>query len=311
MLGLIGAGLKSLSRLTHVSFDRLVRGSVSLQIGRTLLAVAQATVVLLTPWRFLTPSLVGDENGGPSCGGVGALAITCVGEPESTFGLVGTTVVLALVASGFFPQITAILHAYVSFSIATSFGLPDGGEQIAQIFSILLIPLSFVLPWLNGWRPKASARGGWMRHESIQGIVVATWVFARLQFAFVYLESGISKLATEDWLNGSAMYYVFRDPSFGATGILGDLALWVTDSPLGTAAISWGTIIGESMIGVLLLVGRKLARRVAFILIALLHVGIIAFIGLWSFGLIMIAVAICVCIPFATRSPKSRLAEMA
>lgn len=277
--------------------------SISVQIGRSCLAVAQALVLLFTSWEALTPSTIGNEEGGPQCIGAGSWSLLCVGPSDANISRAVLICIFATVISGVVPRITAVLHAYASFSIATAIGLPDGGEQVAQIFSVLIIPLTFFLPWTNGWRKNVS------RVEPNRPVVTATvsafWTFIRLQFAFIYLQSGISKFATEDWLNGSAMYYVFRDPSFGATGWLGELALAISMNPIGVALISWGSIAIEVLIGLLLLTGKGPALKVAFGALTALHIGIIAFIGLWSFGIIMISVGFIACLPIGTRKARA------
>lgn len=110
----------------------------------------------------------------------------------------------------------------------------------------------------------------------------------RVQVAYIYLDSGISKLSHEDWLNGSAMYYFVRDPSFGGSGFVGQVVRWVTNFDYGVAFLTWAPIVMEIAIAIMIL-GGTMRRSAALALSLTLHLGIIAVIGLWSFGAVMIA----------------------
>ena len=92
-------------------------------------------------------------------------------------------------------------------------------------------------------------------------------------------------------MNGSAMYYVVRDPSFGASGPVGYVMREITFLPVGVAAVTWGSMVLEVLIAVLLLRGSR-HRGVALALSIALHVGILVSIGLWSFALVMVGAMI-------------------
>src|SRR5688572_31858445 len=50
-------------------------------------------------------------------------------------------IVLSAVISGYYPKITAILHAWISYSIFHSLLIVEGGDQITAILSLLLVPV--------------------------------------------------------------------------------------------------------------------------------------------------------------------------
>lgn len=257
--------------------------TIYIQIGRTAIALSQLLTLLLTSWENLTPEIV-DTPQTPVCDSVFGASLFCIGDSHgAVWQRLVAIAILLLVCGGIFPRYTSILHAWVSFSMALSMGLPDGGEQVAQVTTVLICLMMLSDNRAFAWKVKDVVVGpNWA-----SGISFAAWWVLRLQMAGIYLESGLSKIGVPDWVNGTAMYYVVRDPSFGASGTVGTLLRWITSMPVGTAFLSWGTIVFEVTIAVLLLRSKKY-RVVALVFVVSLHMGIIIAIGLWSFGLIMI-----------------------
>jgi antimicrobial peptide system SdpB family protein len=265
------------------AIERYSPRAPSVQIGRTIIAAAQILLLLGTSWKNLTPYVYGVPDD-VTCSYLARVAIFCVVPDLNPAGIPRAVAVAILVAvcAGVVPRYTGFLHLWVSFSIGVSLTLPDGGEQVAQVatiaVAILLLGDNRLIAWRSERRSTAIA---WL------GVSYAGWWVLRLQMAGIYLQSSVAKFGVDDWLNGTAMYYVVRDPSFGATGFIGSILRAVTDTPLGTAALSWGAIAVEMVIGICVLLGPRM-RRLALIASCLLHVGIILSIGLWTFGLIMI-----------------------
>ena len=127
---------------------------------------------------------------------------------------------------------------------------------------------------------------------SRNGRVIAYLSFwaLRLQVAYIYADSAIAKMGVADWQNGSAFYYFIRDNFFGSAGPFGPAWLWLSEQSLTTLAITWGTIVVELAIALLTLLGARL-RAVAFWLCLGLHVLIFLSMGLFSFSMVMAAVA--------------------
>ncbi|MFJ4262149.1 hypothetical protein ACIPYU_06880 [Paenarthrobacter nicotinovorans] len=260
----------------------------AVQAARTVLAIATLTVLISTSWESLTPEIAG--LGRPSyCEPPLSLGLFCMDASADKFYARGFAVlVLILVALGVVPAISSWLHAWTAFSFSVGIGLPDGGEQVSQVVTALAV-LICINDWSwCAWRPQMGALFKLNRIDSgFQGIRWAAWIGIRMQVAYIYLNSGLSKLPQEDWMNGSAMYYFVRDPSFGVSGPLSDFVMWLTDFDLGVAFLTWTPILMEATIAILIF-GGPLRRRLAFWIAAILHGGIILLIGLWSFGLIMI-----------------------
>lgn len=90
-------------------------------------------------------------------------------------------------------------------------------------------------------------------------------------------------------MNGTAEYYVARDPYFGASSAIGNVLHLMMTNVFVAVVPSWGAIICEIVIAVLILCGPQ-SRGLAFVLGCVLHGAIILTIGLWIFGLVMIAI---------------------
>lgn len=279
--------------------------------GRAALALAQLTVLLFTPEWALTVPVGG--TGGTTCAGLENLSAYCVGGDESGFwvGRAISVVVLLAVISGWRPRWTSMPHAWVTVSFLHAISLPDGGEAVLATMAMLLIPLCLADSRRWAW-PSASPNDGvrdWGRHD---GVAAAVQWALRAQVAGIYFHSALAKLAVPDWVNGSAMYYVTREHFFGATGFVGDIMRAVTDTALGTAVLTWGTVLVEALIAVCIL-GTVRLRQIAVILAVALHVGIIIVLGLWSFGIVMCgAVFVAASLPSsAFRLPRRRVRPQA
>jgi antimicrobial peptide system SdpB family protein len=267
---------------------------------RGTLVLAQLTILVATPYDALMQTLVG-TGAGPICDGVRKASTYCLGRsfPEE---LVTSAMVLILLgtAVGLAPTIMAILHAWVAFSIAASISLPDGGDQAAAVCALLLVAVSCAdqrRQPLSSPQPVAS----WRRQVALAGLMVM-----RVQVAAIYFNAAIAKLFAPEWANGTAEYYVLRDPFFGASGPLAPVLQAATTLPAVTVGATWGAVITEIMIGVLILCGAR-SRSIALVLCVALHVAIIITMGLWSFGLIMIAVVGISAMPYTQHEQRQQI----
>lgn len=262
-------------------------------VARTILASGQIVLLAFTDPRALLVPVAGQAPA-PYCDGVKAISAYCIGgdilDPIARHWIM--LVLLLLVASGFYPRATGVVHAWVTFSIAGSIALPDGGELAAKVIALLLIPMCLTDNRLWHWaRPKTSLL------PVSRGIAYAALWAVRLQVAGIYLHSGLGKFASSDWLSGTAEYYVLRDNMFGAAGWIRDLAVAMMSVPWLVFAVTWGSIALELSVGLIILLGTDRLRRLALTLAIVFHVGIIITIGLWTFALVMIGAVTLACIP--------------
>jgi antimicrobial peptide system SdpB family protein len=264
-------------------------------LARTLVALGTAgTLAASSTATLFRPVLeIGDH---PSCRGVDAAAAFCL-VPDGGLTTVrwACVAVLLLAASGWLPRWTALPHAYVSFSVWTSVAIPDGGDQIAAVLSLL-----FVLPALGDrrrwhWgRPLPPPETGAGRAAVLAGS--GALVVARLQMSVVYFQACVAKLSHAEWADGTAMYYWGNHAAFGPPGPLRPLTEPVLAHPLGTALLSWAPLFLELALSLTLLLPQR--RRWWLLGAGLLFHGTIAVtMGLWSFGLAMAGGLLLLCAP--------------
>lgn len=259
--------------------------ALNVQIGRTIIAVSQLLTLTLTSWPNLTTDVAG-RDATVYCAGLRRASVFCLGSdtPHVAGWWIGLFITL-LVIGGIYPRLVAFLHAWLAMSMNISLSLPDGGEAVAVFATILLIPVAFADRRVCAWVRRAAKISPHLRAVSYAASIALC-----IQLAGIYLESGLAKLAVSDWVSGNALYYVLRDPYFGASGALGSILRWITDQPVGTAVLTWGTPVIECGIAIFFLAPSR-NKPYALAGVIILHLGIAVVLGLWSFSLVMIGAA--------------------
>jgi antimicrobial peptide system SdpB family protein len=193
-----------------------------------------------------------------------------------------TVAVLLLVISGWRPRITGVLHWWVSWSLMTGITLQDGGDQVAAVLTLLLIPITLTDPrrwhWLPGPRPahdRATVGWGWV-------IARVARLLIMVQVAGIYLHACVAKLGVPEWADGTALWYWMRDQQFASPAWLSPVTDRLIESPIGVVALTFGTLVIEFLLAVALFV-RPLYRRPILVAGLALHAGIMVTMGLVSF----------------------------
>jgi antimicrobial peptide system SdpB family protein len=199
------------------------------------------------------------------------------------------TVGLLLVASGWRPRITGILHWWIAFSYQLTASTLEGGDQAAAVLSLLLLPLTLTDPRQWHWDPPpglpALDKGGML--PMLGALIGLSALLAiRIQVCGIYFHAAIGKLQGTEWADGTALYYWLSNPTFGATPFWARLLRPVLSSPTLLAGLTWGTIVAEFLLFMGLLATHR-ARRVLLLLGVSLHLGILIFMGLFSFSVTM------------------------
>ncbi|MFF3222367.1 sporulation-delaying protein SdpB family protein [Nocardia suismassiliense] len=263
---------------------------LSLAAGRSLLAIAELSLILLTPDSALFPDVPGPSTA-MRCDGVQAVSLWCItgsGEGALAWSRLAALGVLCLAASGFMPKWTCIPHWYVAFSINASIVPTNGGDAVAQVATMLLIPICLGDDRIWHWQPpKHSLSPGW------QGSAFAAQLVICLQVFVIYAVAVVSKLSDPAWLGGHALYIVASDPLFAPPPPIRQLLEPAMTSFWAVAAMTWAVIVVQAAIAVSIFSNRR-ARLCGLILGSALHVMIIIVLGLPSFGLVMIALLLIV-----------------
>lgn len=266
--------------LTHSVHNR-VTGT-----ARTLMALATAASLLFTPVEHLF-YVAGSRPSGRLCEGVngdiGLFCLTPAGQVE--WARWAAIAALLVIASGWRPRWTAIPHWWISLSFFSTSNVMEGGDQVAAVVTLLLIPVCLTDPRRLHWDAPpapgtAPATGQIVAHLALRLI----W----LQACVLYLQASVAKLGGEEWRDGTSVWYWTTSGAFGAPGSLHGLMEWTLAHSWAVTAATWGTLAVEFALAWCLF-GRLLPRRVTMFCAAVLHASIAVLFGLPAFSLIMTA----------------------
>ncbi len=259
--------------------------TVLLGVARSLLALATGLTLLFTDTQTLfsgNPNLM-DKS---LCSGIDAANLFCL-VPSSQlhlahlFALLG----LALVASGWRPRWTGILHWWIAWSYHQAGTFVDGGDQVNMILTLLLVPVTLTDPRAWHWQRAASQKHDLER--PIAKLIALGWLsFIRLQVGVIYFHAATAKFGVPEWLNGTAVYYWFGSSTLGMPDWLHPILDPMLNSAAWVLAITWGTMLLE--IGLVLgLLADTGYRRNLLKLGLVFHAGIAVVFSLSSFMLAM------------------------
>lgn len=281
--------LTAVAERLDCAVERFDPRALSLALGRGLLAAAQLAMLATNPDAVLFPE-------DALCGGVRVASLWCLADRSGAGMLAArilTVAVLVLVLVGYRPRWTAIPHWYVTASLAASLPVANGGDRIAQLTTMLLIPLCLGDGRRWHWTPARSPLPPRWR-----GAAFAALLAVRAQLAVIYLYAALSKLADPMWRHGGAMALVWADPYFGLPRPVAPLFAPVLRSYWMIAAVSWSVVAVQLVLAAALL-GSEWWRRAALGLGTVLHASIGILMGLPIFGLTMIALLLVACGPGA------------
>ena len=168
--------------------------------------------------------------------------------------------------------------------IQASEPVTNGSDYVLELMLMLSIPLSSK-PLVKSWAAL---------QPSINGVAV---FLIQVHIALIYLLSGFDKLLTESWRNGEVMNYIVELDYFVHPTVQS------FHSPTGNLIISWFTILFELAFPFLIWFNFF---RIPLLLIGIIfHLGIILFLNLPDFGVMMI---ICYAIFLNANSKRKELA---
>ena len=263
-----------------------------LGLARTVLALGTLGTLLATSPQALLAPLTGGVTP-PLCPAAARASAWCLLPADPQFARWLSVGILLVVASGWRPRLTAIPHWWISWSLVTSVSMRDGGDTITADLTLLLIPVLLADARNWHWQRPDPGRSGPMSRV----IAVAALKLAQIQVAILYLVAGISKLGVPQWLDGTALFYIFRNITFGAPPWLEPVTSAVTSWPVGVAALTWGALALEIALGLALL----LPKQVRPYLLAsglLFHDMIAVSMGLISFDCAMAGALLLYLLPF-------------
>ena len=264
-------------------------------LARTMMALSSALTLILNRSALLWRPIAGVATHPPFCtahtlqkGALYCLMPTHL-EPARWIAVA----LLLVVASGWQPRITGVLHWWLAVSYQLTASTLEGGDQAAAVLTLLLIPVTLTDPRSWHWQKAPSVpNGGGSVLSSIRALVaLSALLVVRIQVCGIYFHAAFGKLQGPEWTNGTAMYYWLSHPTFGATHAFAGILRIILSNPALLAGITWGSIIVELFLFMGLFATRPV-RRVLLCLGIGLHLGIMLFMGLTSFSVTMFAALI-------------------
>ncbi|HEY1904591.1 MAG TPA: sporulation-delaying protein SdpB family protein [Myxococcaceae bacterium] len=250
-------------------------------LARSMLALATLLTLLANPAGELFRPLVVDDPGIIDRRAIDGLSLFLLAGDHLGLAKLVAILLLLPVVIGWRPRLTALPHWWISYSFAASAATIDGGDLVAATLSLLLLPVALTDRRLWHWR--GIGEGGVAASVAAQtGLLLL-----RVQVSVIYLFAAVLKLRSETWSNGTALYYWWTHPKFGAWGPF----RWLTDLVGPTrwvVPLSWGVLVLELCMAFSLVAPPRLRTRLLPFAV-LFHVGIALLHGLPTFALTMIA----------------------
>lgn len=193
--------------------------------------------------------------------------------------------ILIICITGFAPKYMSFLQCWVSYSIFYSALVTEGGDQINAIMSLLFIPLCYSDKRLNGWKIKLLEDTQYQKNIVLYNSFMAL-LFIKIQISLLYFNAGVAKIFAPEWSNGTAVYYWFYDPTFGAPNWLDFIIGGLFKNNISVTLINWGVIFLEISLFISFFFKQNL-KYIIFTFGIIFHALIIIVHGLPSFGLSM------------------------
>lgn len=290
-----------LARLT-AALDRQLRTRTpwgpAYALARTVLAAATLGTLLCNEAHLLFRPAVGQDQF-PVCRDVGAYGLFCQGAELEVLRWVAIAG-LALVMSGWRPRLTGVLHWWIAASLNLNATVVDGGEQVAAVLTLLLIPVTLTDPRRNHWHACPSYEEQPRPYARL--VALTALVLITVQVCFIYAHASIAKFGVEQWSNGTAMYYWLTSGYFSAPQWLRPVIVPLMENGVVLTLLTWSVLLLEYMLGAAPLMPRR--PRVALFWVGVaMHLGILFVQGIASFAVTMLAALVLAVWPYPERSP--------
>ncbi len=198
--------------------------------------------------------------------------------------------ILTLVIIGWQPRITGIFHWWICYSLSTSTLMIDGGEHVASVITLFLIPLTLLDNRSSHWR-KLSFEEFDQKSLISKTIALTFFDITKIQVAIIYLHAAVGKCNVPEWINGSVIYYWLSDPLFGLNDSFKPIIFPLINNQYLVAIISWSVLALEFILFSAYFMNRH--NKIILLFFGIIfHFFIFIFHGLANFSLIMIAVLI-------------------
>lgn len=275
-----------------------------LGLSRSLMALGTSLTLLFNSSHELL------INGEPSRDPFG-ISIFFILKQHIAIATLLSLVILIFTIIGWRPRITSIFHWWITYSFSNSFSSIDGGDHINTILTALLLPVC--LTDSRKWHWDSIERMPLYRMSlslSVRSIIAqVSFLVIKIQISFIYLHSAVAKVAVEEWMNGTALYYWFTHPVFGANEYISTLLSFLIYNDFLLTYLTWLVILFEFCLFAGIFMDTKLKKY--FLGLGLLfHFLIFLIHGLFTFFLIMAGVLILYFTPNDNSESITRLKKL-
>jgi hypothetical protein len=276
--GLIARAATRRSRLIGLAVTRIIIGATTVMY---CVADYSRREFLWGPHGYISPRIAAADI--PA----GGFSLFLASNSQWWFELVfNLCIVVAAAFTVFGGRALTVAQAVMLWSLHyRNQDLLDGGDNIAQIlviFMMLTVTNAYLAPGARSRRERMSAGTGQPSAAVLIHNLGAYLVV--FQTCVLYLAAGYWKTFGTVWQDGVAMYYISRVRQFDMIPAFAALM----DNPYLGTAICWLTIIIELGFAFSVLSARPWLREANILAIEGMHAGIMIFMGLVTFGLIMI-----------------------
>ncbi|AEV86901.1 Sporulation-delaying protein sdpB [Actinoplanes sp. SE50] len=160
----------------------------------------------------------------------------------------------------------------------------EGGDNLAQIviiFMIFTVSNAYFAPGARNRRERMLAREAPVLRTAVHNLAAYLMVF---QICVLYFMAGYWKVTGEQWQDGVAMYYISHVTGFALSSTYAAL---MSNAFIGTA-VTYFTVFTELAFPFAVLSVRGWVRKTVILAIEGMHLGIMVFMGLVCFGLLML-----------------------
>jgi antimicrobial peptide system SdpB family protein len=185
-------------------------------------------------------------------------------------------IILVIIISGYFMQITALFHFWIAASFYMLKPLNIGGDSINLLLTLLLIPVCLFDERKNHWSYNSTNK---KLNRTIQNIFL---VIIKLQVAYIYFDAFFRKLQVREWRDGTMIYYWFAHNFFGLNPAYIKYTYPLLTSIPVLLILAWGSMLLEALIAT----GLFLPDRYKMLLLKyaiIFHIGIMLIHGFSSF----------------------------
>lgn len=201
-------------------------------------------------------------------------------------------VILTLFTIGLWTRATAALSfgivvSYVHRATPALFGLDQINALLTLYLAIGYLGTPVLSRALSADRylrlRKSSRLTGGLQNAPLPPSAAANLTLRLIQvhMCVIYFFAGISKLQGPAWWDGQAMWLAFANLEYQSSDMT-----WLADWPILVNLMTHTTVLWE--ISFAFLIWRPALRPVMLAVSIPLHLGIGAFLGMWTFGLIML-----------------------